>query len=84
MVPSFSDTKNKRHESKNVALVGLTGLAAGVLVGLLIAPDKGSETRRKIMKGKESLVDDLKYGFYELMGQFVKKAKEEKKDLDKV
>lgn len=32
----------------------LTGLAVGVVVGLLLAPDKGSETRRKIAeKGRE-------------------------------
>jgi gas vesicle protein len=32
----------------------LTGLAIGIAVGVLIAPDKGTETRRKLsQKGKE-------------------------------
>ena len=32
----------------------LTGLAIGVAVGILLAPDKGSETRKKIAdKGKD-------------------------------
>jgi gas vesicle protein len=35
----------------------LTGLAIGVAVGLLIAPDKGSETRRKITEKGRDLKD---------------------------
>ena len=42
-----------------LALGVLAGLAAGAVIGVLFAPDKGSETRRKITgKGKE-YVDDL-------------------------
>ena len=28
----------------------LTGLAVGLVIGVLLAPDKGSETRKKIAK----------------------------------
>jgi gas vesicle protein len=32
----------------------ITGVALGIIVGILIAPDKGAETRRKVSKkGKE-------------------------------
>jgi gas vesicle protein len=47
----------------------LTGVAIGVLVGILIAPDKGSETRKKITeKGK-----DLKKQFDEFVDAWAEK-----------
>lgn len=45
----------------------LTAVAAGVVaggaLGILFAPDKGSKTRRKINKGSEKLVDNVKEKF---------------------
>jgi len=35
----------------------LTGLALGVLAGILLAPDKGSETRRKLSEKGRDLKD---------------------------
>ena len=35
----------------------LTAILAGVVVGLLIAPDKGSETRRKVSKKVNEVSD---------------------------
>ena len=40
----------------------LAGIAAGTLIGVLIAPDKGSETRRKIRQKGDDLVDGVKDG----------------------
>lgn len=45
----------------------LAGAAAGAILGILLAPDKGSETRRKIMKKGEDYADALKDKFDELM-----------------
>lgn len=44
----------------NVAVGLLAGLAAGTVLGILFAPEKGSDTRKKIAsKGKDTL-EDLK------------------------
>jgi len=48
--------------SKN-ALSILGAVAAGVVIGLLIAPDKGSETRRRIMKTTGGWADGLSHLF---------------------
>lgn len=40
----------------------LAGIAAGTLIGVLIAPDKGSETRRKIRQKGDDLVEGVKDG----------------------
>jgi gas vesicle protein len=41
----------------------LAGAAVGALAGILLAPDKGSETRKKISKKTGDLGDSLKGSF---------------------
>ena len=40
-----------------------TGVIIGGILGVLFAPDKGSETRRKIKKQGRKVVDDVQYNF---------------------
>lgn len=47
------------NDSFKTALAFLGGAAAGAAIGILLAPDKGSETRRKIMAKAKDLGDGL-------------------------
>ena len=52
----------------------LAGIAAGALVGVLFAPDKGSSTRKKITKKGEDYVESLTEKFNDFLagrGTFV-------------
>jgi len=41
----------------------LAGVAVGALLGVLFAPEKGTETRRKISEKGDDYVDDIKEKF---------------------
>lgn len=47
--------------SDNKKVIGslLLGVAAGAVIGLLFAPEKGSNTRKKISKSTDDLLDQL-------------------------
>lgn len=59
--------------SGKVLLGVLAGAAAGALIGILFAPDKGSETRRKIAEKGEDYVDGMKEKFNGLIDDLTKK-----------
>lgn len=60
-------------DTGKTALSLLAGVAAGALLGILFAPDKGSETRKKILAKGDDLTDSMK----EKIKDFVEKIKEE-------
>ena len=57
------------NENGKIVTALLAGLAAGAVLGLLFAPDKGSETRDKISDSLSDLGDELKERADEQFGQ---------------
>lgn len=58
----------------------LAGVAVGALIGILFAPDKGCETRRKISKKSHDMADDIKDRFSKIVDDLAgkhEKASEE-------
>lgn len=51
--------------SKKLLTAVLLGAAAGAVLGILFAPDKGSETRKKIAKKTGDLGDTVRSKFSE-------------------
>jgi len=80
---SMNLEKNKMQVMKTISklMVALgAGVAIGSVLGVMFAPDKGSETRRKLQEGRKKLgekVDEkLKWG-KEKLNEKVKRAEEE-------
>lgn len=59
----------------------LAGVAAGALVGILFAPDKGSVTRDKMSKKVKNYGDGLKEKFNEFVDDISEKFEEIKEDV---
>ena len=47
-------------KASNVALGVISGIAAGTILGVLFAPDKGTNTRKKIIDKQKSLRNSLR------------------------
>jgi gas vesicle protein len=70
--------------SGKVLLGVLAGLAAGALLGVLFAPDKGTVTRKKIIKKSEDYAEGLKAKLDEFIDDINKKGEEVKNEAEKV
>jgi len=70
--------------SGKVLLGVIAGATAGALIGILFAPDKGSNTRKKISQRADDYGDELKSKFDEFLSSIIEKydaTKEEANDL---
>ncbi|MEX0988510.1 MAG: YtxH domain-containing protein [Bacteroidales bacterium] len=62
----------------------LAGVTAGAILGVLLAPDKGSATRKKMTKKGKEFSDDIKDkldDFMESVSKKFEKVKEEMSDF---
>lgn len=64
-----------------VLLGVLAGVAAGAILGVLFAPDKGTRTRQKITKKGEDYADDLKEKFDDFLGSITEQYEKVKEDV---
>jgi gas vesicle protein len=74
-------TKKKTMKTGKLLLGVLAGVAAGALLGILFAPEKGSATRKKITEKGEDYADSLKDKFNKFVDSIVEKYESVKEDL---
>jgi gas vesicle protein len=66
---------------RKIAAGAITGTAFGVLLGVLFAPEKGSDTRKKNAKKSADTVDDLKRKFEKLIDGVKEKFEDGKEEV---
>jgi gas vesicle protein len=66
----------------NTIIALLTGAIVGVGVGMLFAPDKGVNTRKKIKEGIDDTTDEVSDKYHELVSLLKGKATAAKNGLD--
>jgi gas vesicle protein len=68
-------------KAQTVVIGALAGLAAGALIGVLFAPDKGTAIRGKIGKRSGEYMDSVKKGFNSFVDGFTEKFSEVRDDV---
>ncbi len=68
-------------DSGKVVLGVLAGIAAGAILGILFAPAKGTDTRKKICKKGEDCADDLKEKLNKFLESISDKIEHVKEDV---
>jgi gas vesicle protein len=76
--------KNKIMSTGKIVIGVLAGVAVGALLGVLFAPDKGSETRKKLAKKGEDSVEALREKLDELIKGFAEKIETAKAEAGEV
>jgi len=64
-----------------VVLGLVAGVAVGALLGVLFAPEKGTETRKNLMNKKDDYADAMKKKFDEFVDSVTEKYENVKEDV---
>ena len=70
--------------TSKILLGFVSGAAIGAALGILFAPDKGTETRRKISEQSNDLADNIKGKFTDLVDGVKEKFSSVKNDAEDV
>ncbi len=65
----------------NVVIGAMAGIAVGALLGVLFAPEKGTETRKSITKKSKKTTNDLKDKFNEFVDNIVERFEKVQKEV---
>ena len=60
----------------------ITGLGAGTLLGILFAPDKGSKTRKKIIKACSRTTEEAKVNLHDVVRRNKEKLQQHAEETD--
>jgi len=71
-------------KSGKVLLGVLAGLAAGAIMGIVLAPDKGSKTRKQILSKSEDYADELKAKFNDFVSSFTDQYANTKQEAEEL
>lgn len=66
--------------SGKVVLGAIAGLATGAILGILFAPEKGTDTRKKIAKKSKESIGDIKAKYEDVIASLSSKLESVKKD----
>ncbi len=67
-----------------ILLAVLAGLAAGALIGILFAPEKGIDTRKKITKKGDDYMDSIRDKFEEILSSIKDKYEKGKEEVNEM
>lgn len=71
-------------KSGKILLGVLAGAAAGALMGILFAPEKGERTRRKMLNKGQDYADDLKDKFNDFVETITEKYESKKQEAEEL
>jgi gas vesicle protein len=71
-------------DTGKVLLAGLAGVAAGAVLGILFAPEKGSRTRKQILNRGTDYADDIKEKFEDIIDSITEKYEAAMHDAEDV
>lgn len=71
-------------KSAKILFGALAGVAVGIQIGLLIAPEKGADTRKKLSKKGEAYLNDFNSQLDHLLKGFSDKFDRFNKEISKV
>jgi gas vesicle protein len=71
-------------DTSKVVLAGLAGLAAGAVLGVLLAPEKGSRTRKHIINKGNEYAEDATDKFNDVLESITDKYESLLKDVERM